>query len=219
MVERALDCGIVKMRFVDLSHPISNLMSTYPTDPNVLIVKEKSIERDNTLLHSFKMGTHTGTHLDAPAHIIPDGKTVDLFPLSKFAGTAIKVNKNSYKKLELASGDINGVLYDSGWYKNFNDPKTFYGPNRPIIPNELIDELINMKINFFGCDLPSVDISGSKEKPIHNALLQKNIIIYESLTNLDKLPLLENFQFYGFPISFKMLEASPVRAVSCLKHK
>jgi arylformamidase len=205
------------MRFIDLTHIISNSMSTYPSDPDVLIVKEKNIERDNTLLHSIKMGTHTGTHLDAPAHIIPDGKTVDLFPLSKFAGTAIKVNKNSYKKLELASGDINGVLYDSGWYKNYNDPKTFYGPNRPIIPNELIDKLINMKINFFGCDLPSVDISGSKEKPIHNALLQIDIIIYESLTNFNQVPVLTPFEFFGFPLPFVGLDGSPVRAVGLVQ--
>ena len=128
------------MRFIDLSHPISNDMTTYPSDPNVSIVREKEIHFARSLLHRFTMGTHTGTHLDAPAHIIPDGKTIDLFPLSKYAGTAIKVNKNSYKKLELTSGNINGVLYDSGWYKNFNDPKTFYGSNRPTIPDELIDE-------------------------------------------------------------------------------
>lgn len=205
------------MKFIDLTHIISNSMSTYPTDPDVSIVEEKNIERDNSLLHSFKMGTHTGTHLDAPAHIIPSGKTVDSYPLSKFTGNTIKVNKNCYKKLKFVADDINGVLFDSGWSKNFNDPKTFYGSNRPSIPNELIKELINMKIDFFGCDLPSVDVSGSEEKPIHNALLQKDIIIYESLTNLEKLPLLERFQFYGFPISFKKLEASPVRAISCLK--
>ena len=49
---------------------------------------------------------------------------------------------------------------------------------------------------FFGCDLPSVDLSGSKEKPIHNLLLNKGIIIYESLTNLNKLPINEKFKFY-----------------------
>ncbi len=205
------------MKYIDLTHIISNSMATYPTDPDIDIVKEKNIEKDNSLLHSFKMGTHTGTHLDAPAHIIPDGKTIDSFPLSKFAGKAIKVDKSSYKKLGLINYKINGVLFDTGWYKNFDNANIFYGSERPSIPIELIDKLTNMKIDFFGCDLPSVDISGSREKPIHNALLQKDIIIYESLTNLDKLPLFKSFQFYGFPMSFDKLEASPVRAISCLK--
>ena len=72
------------MRFVDLSHPISNEMATYPSDPDVAIVREKEIHSDRTLLHRFTMGTHTGTHLDAPAHIIPGGKTLDDLPLSTF---------------------------------------------------------------------------------------------------------------------------------------
>ena len=45
------------------------------------IIREKDIDTDGTLLHSFKMGTHTGTHLDVPAHIIPGGKTIDNFIL------------------------------------------------------------------------------------------------------------------------------------------
>ena len=52
--------------------------------------------------------------------------------------------------------------------------------------NGSLRKAIEMDIKFFGCDLPSVDISGSKDKPIHNALLGSNIIIYESLTNLDR---------------------------------
>ena len=72
------------MRFVDLSHQISNEMSTYPSDPDISIVREKEINSDRTLLHRFTMGTHTGTHLDAPAHIISGGKLLDDFPLSSF---------------------------------------------------------------------------------------------------------------------------------------
>ena len=56
------------MKFVDLSHPMSNTMSTYPSDPDISFIREKDIDTDSTLLHSIKMGTHTGTHLDVPAH-------------------------------------------------------------------------------------------------------------------------------------------------------
>ena len=77
-------------------------------------------------------------------------------------------------------------------------------------------QVIEMGIKYFGCDLPSVDASGSKDKPIHNALLGANIIIYESLTNLNQLPLLTPFQFYGFPLPFASLDGSPVRAVAMI---
>ena len=57
---------------------------------------------------------------------------------------------------------------------------------------------------------------GSKIKKIHNSLLGSDIIIYESLANLDQLPSVEKFQFFGFPLPFINLEASPVRAVGIL---
>ena len=73
-----------------------------------------------------------------------------------------------------------------------------------------------MGINFFGCDLPSVDENGSKVKPIHNTLLGADIIIYESLANLDQLPLLIPFDFYGFPLSLNGLDGSPIRAIGII---
>jgi len=204
------------MKYIDLSHPISNLMSTYPSDPNVIINEEKNIQYDNTLLHSFNMGTHTGTHLDAPAHIINDGKTFDDYDLNYFAGNALKVDTKNFKILDNINDKIDGVIFDSGWYKNFNNSKIFYGTDRPVIPNELVKKLVEIGVKFFGCDLPSVDSSGSKDKPIHNALLSRDIIIYESLTNLDQLPLDKIFQFYGFPLPFEKLDGSPVRAVAIM---
>jgi len=204
------------MRLIDLSHPISEKTPTYPTDPKVQFVREKEIEKDNTLVHSFKMGTHTGTHLDVPAHVILGQKTVENYKLTSFTGNAIKINDTTINRLIDVDNKIDGIIYDSGWYKHFNDPDTFYGKERPIIPSEIVKRSIKRKIKFFGCDLPSVDSSGSKKKPIHNALLGNDIILYESLTNLDQLPLLSPFIFYGFPLPFVGLDGSPVRAVAML---
>ena len=204
------------MKFIDLSHPVSNAMPTYPSDPDISIIREKDIDTDNTLLHSFKMGTHTGTHLDVPAHIILGGKTLNNFSLTSFTGTAVKVDEISYNSLEKLEGVVEGVIYDTGWYRHFNDAEVFYGPDRPQIPEKLIEKVLELKVNFFGCDLPSVDASSTKEKPVHRALLGKNVVIYELLNNLGQLPTLKPFQFYGFPISFKDLDGSPVRAVALL---
>jgi len=204
------------MRFVDLSHPISNEMITYPSDPNVSIVREKEIDTDRTLLHSFTMGTHTGTHLDVPAHIISSGKTVDNFPLDTFSGRAVKVDENSYASLDTIEEKIDGIIFDTGWYKHFNDPEIFYGLDRPVIPKRLIEMTVAIAVKFFGCDLPSVDASNSNEKPVHLAFLGVDIIIYESLTNLDHLPVLTPFEFYGFPLPLEGLDGSPVQAVGVI---
>jgi arylformamidase len=205
------------MRFVDLSHPISNEMTTYPSDPNVTIVREKEIHLDRTLLHRFTMGTHTGTHLDVPAHIISGSKTLDDFQLSSFTGKTVKVDLNSKSELDKVDEKVDGIIFESGWYRRFKEPKIYFGSDRPEIPEILVKKAIELGINFFGCDLPSVDVSGSKDKPIHNALLGANIIVYESLTNLNQLPLLTPFEFYGFPLPFIGLDGSPVRAIGVIQ--
>ncbi|MBT7269737.1 MAG: cyclase family protein [Candidatus Marinimicrobia bacterium] len=205
------------MRFVDLSHPISEEMSTYPSDPDISIVREKEIHLDRTLLHRFTMGTHTGTHLDAPAHIISGGKTLDDFPLSSFTGKTVKVDLNSISELDKVDEKVNGIIFDSNWYMRFKEPEIYFGSDRPEIPIYLVKKVIEMGVKYFGCDLPSVDVSGSEDKPIHNALLGANIIVYESLTNLNQLPLLTPFEFFGFPLPFVGLDGSPVRAIGVIQ--
>jgi len=205
------------MKFVDLSHPISEEMSTYPSDPDISIVREKEIHLDRTLLHRFTMGTHTGTHLDAPAHIISGGKTLDDFPLSSFTGKTVKVDLDSIIELEKVDEKVNGIIFDSSWYRRFKEPEIYFGSDRPEIPIYLVKKVIEMGIKYFGCDLPSVDVSGSEDKPIHNALLGANIIVYESLTNLNQLPLLTPFEFFGFPLPFVGLDGSPVRAIGVIQ--
>jgi len=191
-------------------------MPTYPSDPNVSIVVEKDILSDRVLLHRYSMGTHTGTHLDAPAHIISGGKTLDDVPLSSFTGKTVKVDLNSISELEKVDEKVDGIIIDTGWYRHFNEPKIYFGSKRPEIPESLVKIAVEMSVKYFGCDLPSVDESGSADKPIHNLLLGADIIVYESLTNLDQLPILTPFDFFGFPLSFKSLDGSPVRAVACV---
>ena len=49
-----------------------------------------------SVLHEFKMGTHTGTHVDTPAHIFSKGKTLSDFPLTSFMGRFIKVDRKNW---------------------------------------------------------------------------------------------------------------------------
>ena len=128
----------------------------------------------------------------------------------------IKVDKDSIDSLSKIKKNIDGLIYETGWFNNFNNPDIFYGKDRPTIPLKLIKKVIAMNINFFGCDLPSVDKSESVDKKVHHNLLYSDIIIYESLTNLNQLPLLKPFHFYGFPLPFIGLDGSPIRAVGII---
>ena len=204
------------MKTIDLSHVLFHGAPSYPSDPDVIINKEKDIQKNKSLLHNISFGTHSGTHLDVPAHTIEKGKTLSDFPLYAFMGTAVLLDDTNYNCFNKLNEKINAIIYNTGWYKNYNDPIIYFGNDRPEIPSELIQIIIDNDVKIFGCDLPSVDVSGSKEKPMHQTLLGNDIIIYESLTNLHQLPLLMPFMFYGFPLPFRDLDGSPVRAVAIL---
>ena len=201
---------------VDLSHSLFHGAPSYPSDPDISIIKEKDIVEDNSLLHSIIFGTHSGTHLDLPSHIIPGGKTLSDFPLEAFCGLAIRVDQTNYSRLEKYGNNLEAVIFDTGWYRMVDDPNIFFGADRPEIPKDLVKYILQNNFKIFGCDLPSVDASGTKDKTVHRDLLGNDVIIYESLANLDQLPMLTPFQFYGFPLSFKDLDGSPVRAVAIL---
>ena len=114
---------------------------------------------------AFSMGTHTGTHIDAPAHIFENGKRINEIPIEQFSGKLVKVNDKANKTITVEDlNGIDGVIFETGWYRNFFNPKIFYGPNRPNIPKGLIRLLIKSNVKIFGCDLPSVDPSGDKNK-------------------------------------------------------
>ena len=204
------------MKIVDLSYEISNESPSYPSDPKIIIKKEKNITNNRSELHSIKIATHSGTHLDAPSHIIKGGPDLSHFSLDSFIGRVVKANKKNYKQLINCDFKFDAIIYDTNWYTKYSDPSIFFGKNRPEIPLDLI-EIVHEKNNkFFCCDLPSVDKSGDVNKQIHNLLLSKNIIIYECLTNLHLLPELKPFNFFGLPLSLGKLDGSPTRAIGIL---
>ena len=207
------------MKIIDLSHSLIDSGSTYPSDPKLIIKKEKDIKNNRSLLHSISFGTHTGTHLDTPAHMISGGKTLDEFSLDKFIGVAVKVNSDNYKSLSTLKKNFDSVIYDTGWYRSYNNPDIFFGNNRPIIPDELISIIVNKNIKIFGCDLPSVDESGKPEKKVHSALLNDEIIIYEALNNLNQLPFLLPFKFFGLPLALHGVDGSPTRAIGIIDNE
>jgi kynurenine formamidase len=76
---------------VDLSFPLKPNMPVYPGDPEVKFIKRSSIDKQNVNLSEIKIGTHSGTHLDAPSHYIINGRTVDKIDLNRCWGKAVVI--------------------------------------------------------------------------------------------------------------------------------
>lgn len=105
------------MNFIYLSYSLSSKISRCPTDPNNKIKVKKNISDIGSLLHSFKMGTHSGIHHDTPAYVNPYEKKVDDFNPKDFTSTTVKVDKRYWSNVNSISSDIDEIIYDSGWHK------------------------------------------------------------------------------------------------------
>ena len=75
----------------DLSHPIVDGMMVYPGDPGVHLGPALELDRDGAAVTSVRMGSHTGTHVDAPAHTVAGGRTMDAVRLDELVGDALVI--------------------------------------------------------------------------------------------------------------------------------
>jgi arylformamidase len=203
------------MQLIDLSHPIIESMPVYPGDPSTKIASGNHIQENGYEDHYLCIGTHAGTHIDAPSHMILYGKTLNQFPLEKFTGRGVYVpvqNKrfdlSAIAAIAIRENDI--VLFHTGMNERYN--KSDYFEEYPALPEELVKYLIVKKVKMVGVDTCSVD---HNEFTSHRLLLQQDILILENLTNLASL-INKQFSVSAFPINVQ-LDGSPVRVVAEIK--
>ena len=112
------------MRVIDITAPLNETIKVYQGDPR--FSKKPICERElqGYELHHISMGTHTGTHVDAPRHFFAEGATVDQIPLTRFYGKCAVISRFEeivgYKRV-LLKGTINvltelqaQILVDAG---------------------------------------------------------------------------------------------------------
>jgi arylformamidase len=76
------------MTIIDVSIPIKTAMTVYRGNPVVRIRAAMTLRKDGVNLSELCLGSHTGTHVDAPAHFIQGGRGIDRLPLQRFIGPA-----------------------------------------------------------------------------------------------------------------------------------
>src|SRR5438552_8934276 len=118
----------------DVTVPITNTMPVWPGDPPVQLSAKSHLSRDKThtvRVTAIEMGSHTGTHIDAPFHMIDDGKRLHELPVETLAGK-VRVFEvpgvPSLDRAELAPLNWSGVervLFKTENSKHWNDGK-FY---------------------------------------------------------------------------------------------
>lgn len=210
------------MTFWDLSHPIRTGMQVHPGDPAVRLEAALTIERDGVAVAALACGTHTGTHLDAPSHTVPGGRSVDALSVEELCGEALVVQvpeATPRQCLDLAA--LDGlpsalppiVLVATGWDKRFGDPTYL---DHPWLHADLVVDLQTRGMRVLGVDTLSPDETprpGSDvEFAAHAAVLGADGIIVENLRGLTTLPQLVRVSLLPLPLAGA--DGSPIRAVA-----
>ncbi len=190
------------MKFIDLTYNINNDIKEYPDDPKTkLEYFKKPTEEDNLTLFELTTGLHTGTHMDAPLHYIPDSKMISDLKIENFIGSASVIKNNEIKN------DLQEiVIIKTGWAKYWGSRSYFYDYPTPSL--EFIEHIINKNVKGIAIDTCSVD--KHDENTIHKMLLKNNIWIVENIANSEKL-IKEKYESYFIPLKIEA-EASPIRA-------
>lgn len=205
------------MKYVDLTVPINEQTPAYPGDPHISIEALATYKKDTYNDHKVCFGIHSsGTHIDAPWHMVENGRHLSELPIDRFIGRGRLITlKNSnfdlaaIKQVEIEEGDI--VLFQTGMAGKFHQPE-YYADDRPAMNEEIAHYLVERRIRMIGLDLCSPDL---QPFPVHRILLGKEILIIENITNLDKL-VGKDFTVYALPINLD-LDGAPARVIAELK--
>jgi kynurenine formamidase len=209
------------MSVIDLTHTIHPDIPVFPgTEP-------PRIEQANTIAeHGFAerrltMFTHTGTHMDAPAHILPGRPSLDMPAPDQFMGKACVIDIR--EKTEVGEKDLapfrdrikccEYVLLRTGWEEKWGTPAYFSGFPTLNISGAVF--LTGFGLKGIGVDAISVDPMEDEALSVHRVLLERDILIVENLTNLGRLPE-TGFTFTALPLKIRDADGSPVRAVAVI---
>ena len=212
------------MRIIDLSHPIHPTMPVYPGTAPPSIALAATLDKDGFAEHQITFTTHTGTHVDAPSHMLADAETLDGLPLAQFMGPAVMINLNTIaspkigvsalQRYEDQLHAVEFVLLHTGWNRHWGQSRYF--EQFPVLDRKAALWLGNFALKGIGVDTPSFDAATSTGYGVHKLFLSRNVLLIENLTNLDCLPT-EPFTMACFPLPLRQADGCPVRAVALIE--
>lgn len=193
------------MAYIDLSHQINADTPVYPGDPKVKIEAAGILSKDGFADSLLTFGTHVGTHIDAPAHMIEGGKTLDQYPIDTFTGTALVWDiQTDLPDLH----HVDALFVYTGASDRFKEGS--YWSKYEVMPQNVFNRVVKDEIRIVGMDTCSAD--NEDNFPIHKELLGNDILILENLTNLGDL-VGKTVEFTALPLNVA-LDGAPCRVIA-----
>lgn len=212
-------------KIIDISLTIEEGMTTYPSmwHPYVEITQLGRLGIEERESRKLVLGTHTGTHIDAPRHFIPGGETAEQISLDRLIGPAIILDYSDLEKFhEITLNEIQQKLKNKkpervilrfDWSDYLNT--TEYYVSHPFLSTEAAQYLVDIGVKVVGMDSPMPDnpknSKGSgNDSPVHKILLGNDVIIVEYLINLRNIDKKE-VELFIAPLKIKNGDGAPAR--------
>ena len=181
-------------------------MALQPGDPPFVLSPVSSYSADGYQVSGVSLGSHTGTHVDAPRHFYPAGLTLDQFPLERLVGrgwvfdcredSAVDLVESVARQLDasaVSQGDL-ALLWTKGRF----------------LTVAAAEMLVEAGVGLVGIDAPSVD---AEPYLVHRLLLAHDVLIVENLCGLERLgPGPVNCAI--LPLALTDTDGAPVRAIA-----
>ena len=215
--------------FVDLSHALNQHTHVYPGDPSYRCCPALTIPKDGMNVQSISLGSHTGTHIDAPFHFIEEGLTVEQIPLSVFLATVVVVDVTAENSKEpITWADISAqedairrkaalehgvfVFLRTDWSRYWGTDEYYH---HPFLERDAAEKLIRLGVKAIGVDTLSPDetrLDGvAPDFGVHQVVLGAGAILAENLTNLEAIQS-GDWLVNLAPLKLEGCDGSPVRA-------
>ncbi len=206
------------MPLLDISRPLSTALAPWPGDtPFEHRLTWRIADGAAVNVGALTMGTHNGTHADAPFHYLSDGAPIDALDPALFVGPAVVADVTdagwTIPRAALAEAarhlgpGVSRLLLKTGAWPD----STRFPERLPLLAPDVPAWLAEQGVRLLGLDVPSVDAIDSKDMPIHHALARAGVCILESLDLSAAAAGL--YELIALPLRISGGDASPVRAV------
>lgn len=203
----------------DISVPLRSGGVVYPGNPPISITAQQAISQGaGANVSRLDLGSHSGTHVDAPKHFFDDGAGVDALPLDVLMGPARLIafsdDVRSVGEAHLRTFDLGGVTRllmrtrNSAWLAS---GATEFHPDYTYLAPDGAAYLVTLGIKLVGVDYLSVEQFHSGHHRTHRTLLERGVVIVEGLVLTEPPP--GDYELRCLPLKLAGLDGAPARAV------
>lgn len=184
-------------RVRDLTALLETHMPVWPTSPLPTFEPVGIVARDGYSVERVNCLTHTGTHMDAPYHLLEDGLTIDRIAPSQLVGPAVVLDVRDELQGTLIPLDALKRHWPKGRKPDFALLRTGWSRERARTRRYLYDFpgldpagarwLVSKSVKGVGIDTLGIDPFSNQKFEAHKVLLREGIWILEALDHLDEL--------------------------------